>query len=79
MAEKHTRLLMTRKMTSNQFRAALEALGLNQSSAVPVLGKSIRSIHGYANGEPIPNSVRLHLEALKAARLAPNNKPASAQ
>ena len=41
-------------MTPAQYRKALEALGLTQGSAAEFLGVSIRTSHGYANGEPIP-------------------------
>ena len=65
---------MTRKMTSKQFRAALETLGLSQSGAAERLGLGLRTVHGYANGDTIPEAVRLALEYLKGAQSVPNNK-----
>ena len=41
-------------MTANQYRNALDKLGLTQAGAAEFLGVSIRTSHGYANGEPIP-------------------------
>ena len=41
-------------MTAKQYNAALERLGLTQAAAAELLGVSIRSSHGYANGAPIP-------------------------
>ena len=43
-------------MTPNQYRAALERLGLTQDSAAELLGVSLRTSHGYANGSPIPKA-----------------------
>lgn len=41
-------------MTANQYNAALAALDLTQAEAAKFLGISIRTSHGYANGNPIP-------------------------
>lgn len=41
-------------MSKNQYRAALESLGLTQAGAAEFLDCSIRTAHGYANGAPIP-------------------------
>ena len=41
-------------MNAKQYRAALEALGLTQAGAAEVLGVSVRTAHGYANGALIP-------------------------
>lgn len=41
-------------MTANQYRSALDKLGLTQAGAAEFLGVSIRTSHGYANGVPIP-------------------------
>lgn len=51
-------------MTTDQYRAALERLGLSQGEAAKFLGISIRSSHGYANGEPIPRTVSHCLQML---------------
>jgi hypothetical protein len=66
-------------MTAKQFRAALETLGLNQSGAARVLGKSLRAVNGYANGDPIPKLVAwMVMYQLTEAESAQSNKPASA-
>ena len=44
-------------MTAKEFRAALLKLKLNQSSAAVMFGKSLRTIHGYANGGNIPEPI----------------------
>ena len=44
-------------MTASQFRAALGRLSLTQQGAAKLLGLSIRSVHGYANGAPVPEPV----------------------
>ncbi len=46
-------------MTSAQYRAAIAALGLTQAGAAELLDISLRTSHGYANGEPIPRAVEL--------------------
>jgi DNA-binding XRE family transcriptional regulator len=54
-------------MTANQYRTALERLGLSQGAAAKFLGVSLRTSWGYANGEPIPEGyaklLRLMIEA----------------
>ena len=44
-------------MTADQFRTALDRLLLTQQGAAELLGLSIRSVHGYANGAPVPEPV----------------------
>lgn len=44
-------------MTAAQFNAAVARLGLSQGEAAKLLGVSIRSAHGYANGATIPEPV----------------------
>lgn len=45
-------------MTPHQYRAALAAVGLNtQARAAEFFDISIRSSHGYANGDPIPEAI----------------------
>lgn len=51
-------------MTPTQFRAALDRLSLTQGEAATLLGVSLRTTHGYANGEPIPRSISLCLQML---------------
>jgi DNA-binding XRE family transcriptional regulator len=43
-------------MNQNQYRTALERLGLTQESAAQFLDVSLRTSHGYANGSPIPDA-----------------------
>jgi len=53
-------------MTKSQFNAALEALGLDQSSAATVLGIGRRSIIRYANGDAeVPDVVAKLIFLLK--------------
>ncbi|MFL9499246.1 helix-turn-helix domain-containing protein [Rhodopseudomonas palustris] len=51
-------------MKAKEFNAALEGLGLNQSSAALMLGVSIRTTHGWANGAVIPNPVAVLLRTM---------------
>jgi transcriptional regulator with XRE-family HTH domain len=44
-------------MTPHQYRAALQQLGLSQREAAQILGISLNSSNGYANGRPIPEPV----------------------
>jgi transcriptional regulator with XRE-family HTH domain len=44
-------------MTPTQYRAALQQLGLSQREAAQMLGISLNSSNGYANGRPIPEPV----------------------
>ncbi len=60
-------------MTSAQYRNALERLGLTQGSAALWLGISIRSSHGYANGEPIPEAVAKLLRLCVRLKLDPED------
>jgi hypothetical protein len=50
-------------MTQKQFRAALARLGVDQGEAAEILGCTIRTVNGYANGKEIPVVVErfLHL------------------
>lgn len=60
-------------MTKDQYRKALEALGLTQETAAELLGYSVRSSHGYANGQPVPLLVSTVLRALVAGKIAPSD------
>jgi len=59
-------------MTPAEFRAALEGLGLNQTTAAPVLGVDVRTVRRYAaepgcaTHRPVPATVVKLLEALAA-------------
>lgn len=58
-------------MTLTQYRAALDRLGLTQAGAAKFLGISIRSAHGYANGEPIPEAIAKLLRLMVRLKLMP--------
>lgn len=58
-------------MTANQYRAALTALSLTQAGAAKFLGISIRSAHGYAHGEPIPEPIAKLLRLMVRLNLTP--------
>ena len=59
-------------MTAKQYRAALDALGLTQAGAALFLGISIRSAHGYANGDPIPEGYAKLLRLMVKLELKPD-------
>jgi len=48
-------------VTSDQFRQALETLGLSQVGAAPYLGVDARTIRRWAKDTPIPQTVVLLL------------------
>ncbi len=60
-------------MTAKHYREALERLGLSQGSAAEWLGISIRSSHGYANGEPIPEPIAKLLRLCVRLKLKPED------
>lgn len=58
-------------MTANQYRSALDKLGLTQAGAAEFLGVSIRTSHGYANGVPIPEGYAKLLRLMVRLNLKP--------
>jgi hypothetical protein len=60
-----------RHMTQHEFRRALDALGMTQGEAAVFLGRSIRRVHGYANGDEIPLAVVRLLRLLVNKRIKP--------
>lgn len=60
-------------MTANQYTAALAALDLNQTEAAKFLGVSIRTSHGYANGNPIPEGYAKLLRLMVKLGLKPKD------
>lgn len=64
-------------MTSTQYRTALAALGLTQAGAAELMGISVRTSNGYANGWPIPKLVTLYLDSLMPAETTPPHTPAT--
>jgi len=58
-----------RTMTKFEFRRALEQLDLTQGTAAQFLGVSIRSTHGWANGDKIPIPVQKLLRVLVNAKI----------
>lgn len=65
-------------MTKTQFRNALEQLGLTQGQAAELLHKSLRTVAGYANGQPIPFLVANAVENWLKYGLADNARKRSA-
>jgi hypothetical protein len=60
-------------MTPAQYRAALERLALSQGQAAKLLGVSLRTSHGYANGVPIPEGYAKLLRLMVTLGLTPEN------
>lgn len=60
-------------MTANQYRAALQRLGLTQGGAAEFLGVSIRASHGYANKDPIPEAIAKLLRLMVKLGLKPED------
>lgn len=60
-------------MTANQYRTALDRLGLTQAEAAEFFRVSIRSSHGWANGSPIPEAVAKLLRLMLRLGLRPND------
>lgn len=60
---------MKKPMSKTQYRATTERLGLSQAAAAKLLGVSLRTSHGYANGEPIPDMVSTLLRLLAAGKI----------
>jgi hypothetical protein len=44
-------------MTQKQFRAALARLDIDQGKAAKLIGCTVRTVNGYANGSDIPLAV----------------------
>jgi len=57
-------------MTSNQYHAALD---LTQAEAAKFLGISIRTSHGYANSNPIPEGYAKLLRLMVKLGLKPKD------
>jgi DNA-binding XRE family transcriptional regulator len=60
-------------MTPNQYRTALERLGLTQETAAQFLDVSLRTSHGYANGSPIPEATAKLLRLMVRLELSPED------
>jgi hypothetical protein len=60
-------------MTANQFRKALDDLGLTQAAAAEWLKLSVRAIHGYANNAPIPEPTAKLLRLMVKLNLKPED------
>jgi len=45
---------MAKAMHADEFNRIMAKLGLTQGQMAELLGKSIRAVHGYANGADIP-------------------------
>lgn len=63
-------------MTADQYRKALEKLGLSQAKAGEFLGVSLRTSQGYALGEyPIPEGYAKLLRLMIKLKLSPEDVP----
>lgn len=60
-------------MSPNQYRNAIDSMGLTQGDAAIFLGVSIRTSHGYANGDPIPEAVSKLLRLMLKLGLKPED------
>lgn len=61
-------------MTPNQYRTAIEKLGLSQVRAAAFLGVSHRTSQGYALGEyPVPEAVAKLLRLMVKLELKPED------
>ena len=60
-------------MTAKQYRAVLAKLGLTQAGAAELLGVSIRTSHGYANGDPIPEGYAKLLRLMIRLKISPED------
>jgi len=61
-------------MTPNQFKAAIDSLGLSQERAGLWLGVSKRTSQGWALGEyPVPESVAMLLRLMVRLKLKPDD------
>jgi DNA-binding transcriptional regulator YiaG len=60
-------------MTPTQYRTALERLGLTQDAAAKFLVVSVRTSHGYANGQPIPEGYAKLLRLMIRLKLKPED------
>lgn len=60
-------------MTKYQYRIALEHLGLTRQAAAELLGISLRTSIGYANGWPIPEGYAKLLRLMIKLNLKPKD------
>lgn len=60
-------------MTANQYRAALDALGLTQGAAAKFLGVALKTAHNYANGGAIPEATAKLLRLMVRLELKPRD------
>jgi len=60
-------------MTANQYRKAIEALGMSQQAAADFLGVSLRTSQGYALDEyPVPEAIAKLLRLMVRLKLKPD-------
>src|SRR5262245_25442550 len=60
-------------MTGPQFKKAIAALNLTQAACATWLHLSLRAVHGYANGAPIPEPVAKLLRLCVRLDLSPDD------
>lgn len=61
-------------MTANQYRKAIEALGMSQQAAADFFGVSLRTSQGYALDEyPVPEAIAKLLRLMVRLELKPSD------
>ena len=63
-------------MDKIEFRAAKAALGLTDPGMAKLLGVSLRTANGYANGDAIPAPVAKLIKLIRLMHLTPEDVPA---
>jgi DNA-binding transcriptional regulator YiaG len=62
-------------MDEIEFRAAKAALGLTEPGMAKMLGVSLRTLSGYANGEAIPSPVAKLIRLIRVMHLTAEDVP----
>ena len=63
-------------MTASQFRRIQRTLDMTQAQLARAIGKSLRAVHGYANGALIPRDVQIVISMmLENNRRRPRAQP----
>jgi hypothetical protein len=60
-------------MSDKQYRDAIKVLGLTQDGSAEFLGVSLRTSHGYANGQPVPDHVAKLLRLMIRLEIRPDD------
>jgi DNA-binding XRE family transcriptional regulator len=59
-------------MMANQFKHALDDLGLTQTKTAQLLGLGRTTVTGYANGSPIPEPVAIVINMMLGGVVTPD-------